>query len=100
MLVPVTARPVSSDTIVASVMSLDAELPVTVSVRAAGGLPAPPRTMPGTQSAGTLTGVVWVHAGGRSMNELLPGPGYSSSPWPFLPRVEFGPVGSQLTFRP
>ena len=91
---PVTARPVSSDTIVGSVMSLDAVLPVTVSVRAAGGLPAPPRTMPGTQSAGTRVGVVWVQTGGRSMKALLPGPGYSSSPLLFLPSVEFGPVGS------
>src|ERR1700759_4362161 len=92
--VPVTARPVSSDTIAVSVIMLDAPPPVTVSVRAPGGLPAPPRTMPGTQSAGTLTGVVDVQTGGRSMKALLPGPGYSWSPWWFVPRVEFGPVGS------
>src|SRR5581483_7542240 len=94
MPLPVTARPVSSDTIVGSVIMLDELVPVTVSVRAAGGLPAPPRTMPGTQSAGTLTGVVDVQTGGRSMKALLPGPGYSWSPWWFVPRVEFGPVGS------
>src|SRR3984957_15886220 len=52
-LVPVTARPVSSATIELSVMVLEEAPPVTVSVGAAGGLPAPPSTMPGTQSAGT-----------------------------------------------
>ena len=36
MLVPVTARPVSSDTIAGSVIMLDVVAPVTVSVRAAG----------------------------------------------------------------
>ena len=56
-------------------MSLDPVPPVTVSVRARGGLPAPPRTMPGTQLAGTSVGLVWVHTGGRSTKALLPGPG-------------------------
>ena len=74
-LVPVTSRPVSSDRIEGSVISLDPVPPVTVSVRAAGGLPAPPRTMPGTQLAGTSAGLVWVHTGGRSTKALLPGPG-------------------------
>src|SRR5579863_6298903 len=76
MLVPVTARPVSSATIELSLMVLDPAPPVAeASVRALGGLPAPPSTMPGTQSAGTRVGLVWVQTGGRSTNALLPGPG-------------------------
>ncbi len=63
-------------------------------VLAPGGLPAPPRTMPGTQSEGTSVGLIWVHVGGRSMKALLPGPGYSWSPLALVPSVELGPVGS------
>src|SRR5271165_1685634 len=72
MLVPVTPRPVSSAAIAGSEMTLDPVPPVTVSVRAGGGLPAPPGTMPGTQSGAGL--VCW-HAGGRSTKALYPGPG-------------------------
>ena len=34
------------------------------------------------------------------MNALLPGPGYSWSPFESVPSVEFTPVGSVCTFLP
>ena len=70
------------------------------SLRAAGELPEPPRTMPGTQFAGTSVGVVWVQTGGRSMNPLSPGPGKSWLPAASVASGVFGPVGSQCTFLP
>ena len=100
MPVPVTPRPVSSATMALSEMMLEDAAPVApLSVRAPGVVPEPPRTMPGTQLAG-VSGLVEVQAGGRSMKLLLPGPGYSWSPWLLVASVEFGPVGSVLTFLP
>jgi hypothetical protein len=76
--IEVTSRPVSSPIMELSVMADELELPATPaeepSVRAPGLVPEPPRTMPGTQSAG-VSGLVEVQTGGRSMKELLPGPG-------------------------
>jgi hypothetical protein len=53
---------------------VDDPFAATESLRAPGVVPDPPCTMPGTQFAGTF-GDVDVQAGGRSMKELLPGPG-------------------------
>src|ERR1700760_1217932 len=72
--VSVTWRPVSSATIEPSSRYVDDAAPWAESLRAPGEVPEPPRTMSGTQLAGDF-GLVVVQAGGRSMNELLPGPG-------------------------
>ena len=97
MPVPVTSRPVSSATM-AVVRSCSTTPCRSRRCRSGRGRGARPPRRSRARSRRGQRGWSRCTPGGRSMNALLPGPGYSWSPWLLVPRVELGRSARCATF--